>query len=103
MRDPYGHDPVFMRKVEERQEIARREKEYLAQQEQRGQQREREKKQADLEAHLRARGERYTDLAGEVPSATLLRTWRDEYAAQREKEREADLERRRAAAWQNAY
>ncbi len=53
-----------------------------------------EAERAELEAHLRRRGERFVEMTGEQPSRKVLEDWRDEFATGKVAAEEAEREER---------
>jgi hypothetical protein len=64
--------------------------------------RERQLKQARLEAHLKRRGEAWRDHVGSEPTAGMLATWKEEYVAELVADQEAERALRLAQAADDA-
>jgi len=60
--------------------------------------RERQLKQARLEAHLKRRGESWLDHTGSLPPSGMMASWQEEYISERAVEEERERERRLAQA-----
>jgi hypothetical protein len=64
---------------------------------------ERQEKQAQLEAHLRRRGEVWRAHTGSPPGTDLLARWQQEFVEERVAEQELDREVRLAQAIEESY
>ena len=93
-------DRLFRERVEREAETKRKAAEYEQQQADRRELARIEADRAELEAHLRRRGERFVEVTGEQPSRSVLEGWRDEFASKKVAAEEAEREQRyeRAAA-----
>lgn len=87
-------DRLFNERVQREADIKRRREEWERNEEAKKELARIEGQRAELERHLTERGMRYLERTGAQPSADLVATWTDEYAAGREREHQAEREQR---------
>jgi hypothetical protein len=92
-RDPYGH-ALEMRQRREQWEARRRAE---------AEHQESQKKQAELAAYLKRRGEDYLNHTGEQPTLDDLAAWRREYMAEKENEYQQERQKKIDSAIQDNY
>ena len=85
-------------RVKKMAEIDRKAAEYEQQQRDAAELRRVENQRQELERHLTERGRRYVENTGAVPSEVTVAGWRDEWAAEKEAEHEAERQKRYDAA-----
>lgn len=84
----------FRERMEAMRETEEKRKEWEANEKSKAELARVEAERAEMEAHLRRRGERFVEMTGEQPSRTLLEGWRDEFATGKVAAEEAERQTR---------